>query len=184
MAFLSKLFGVQVNKAAMLAAHPGIGSMLTFDSSANFPSILDLEEEKLEVGKLFAGKEYKEGIPEYFDYLDTSTRNTYIDGSTNIMYRWKRYTKDQWGESHWEYDEERKKYIEPKEEDAPKREDYPTDDEYKEALDDWNSMLYPKYNAKGERVYEYNVAEDEKTTGWVYVPCAGGGSGDLYWSKI
>ena len=162
MAFKSKLYGRQVNKAVTMAAHEGIGSLLTFDSSTKFPTPLELMGEKVPSGKL-----EDSSIDQYFNYQDTSTHNIYVDASTNIMYRWKHYTLDEWKKAYWEQDENGN-FIEPV---KPTREDYDTDEEYEEALADYNNSIYPVTNAG---------------RGWKYVPCAGGGSGasDLYWEEI
>lgn len=166
MAFLSKLYGKQVNKAAQLAAHRGIGSTLTFDSSADFPTPAELCQEQCLCGELGDGED---PIKEFFDYRDTSTRNIYVDASTNMMYRWKHYSLDQWKEAYWEQDENGN-FIEPV---APVREDFSDDDEYNEAVEEYESSLYPTTDV------------EDASMGWLYVPCAGGGGGsDLYWNKF
>ena len=166
MAFLSKLYGKQINKAAQLAAHKSVGSLLTFDSSANFPTPAELCDDKVLCGVLGEGPN---AIPEYFNYMDTSTRNMYVDSSTNIMYRWKHYTLEQWKAAHWEQDEDGR-YIAPV---YPNRNDYADDEEFKTALEEYNASLYPTTNVP------------DASQGWTYVPCAGGGGGsDLYWSKF
>lgn len=193
MAYLSGLFGRQVNKAVILAAHRGVGSMLTFDSSKNFPEPSDLTLESCICGYIVkTGVEIpddatdaemlKYGIPEKFNYRDTSTRNVYIDSSANMMYRWKHYTRDEWGADHWEYDEKNKKWIEPEKPDPEKYGGEDTD-EYKEALETYNESKYPVYYKKdldGKDTDEMI----ENTMGYTYVVCAGGGGSDLYWTKI
>lgn len=165
MAFLSKLYGQQVNKSAQLAAHRGIGSLLTFDSSADFPQPAELCTNKALCGILGEGEN---AIQEYFNYADTSTRNLYVDSSDNIVYRWKHYTLEEWKEAHWEQDEN-EEYVEPV---MPNREDYDTEEDYKEAVDEYYASLYPTSDVP------------DASEGWTYVPCAGGGGGDLYWSKF
>jgi len=210
MAFLSKLFGRQVNKATQMAAHRGVGAVLTFDSSADFPDILTLRLPAVICGKLDAY--LKDGvtpnpkaIDEKFDYMDTSTKNLYVDESTNTIYRWKHFSKKEWAEANWEWVEvtdaqgnpvlnpdgtEKTQYVEPTAAKAPKLEDYNSQAEYEEAMVEWNNSLYPKYDENGHRVYEYNVGgayqepTDKENTGWAYVMCSGGGGGDLYWSQI
>ena len=160
MAFLSKLYGKQVNKAAQLAAHKSVGSLLTFDTSANFPTYPELCDDKVLCGMLGEGPN---AIPEYFNYMDTSARNIYVDSSTNIMYRWRHYTLEQWKAAYWEKGENGN-YIEPV---YPSRSDYPDDEEFNAAVDEYNASLYPS-----------------ASQGWTYVPCAGGGGSELYWSKL
>jgi hypothetical protein len=182
MAFLSKLYGKQVNKATILAAHSGVGAMLTFDSSAKFPTPSELILDNCLCGYITSNREEidpdtgvpKDSIPEYFNYKDTSTRNMYVDATSNIMYRWKHYTIDEWGADHWEYDNINKKWIIP---DKPLRENYDTNDEYNEALSDWNSLQYPTYIDINDK----SIVEAE---GYTYVACAGGGGSDLYWTKL
>lgn len=166
MAFLSKLYGKQVNKAAQLAAHKSIGSLLTFDSSADFPAPADLCKEVVLCGELGEGPN---AIPEYFNYMDTSTRNIYVDMSTNIMYRWKHYTLEEWKAAYWEQDEDGN-YIKPV---KPTTADYPDPEEYQVALDEYNASLYPTC-----------PTVPDASMGWTYVPCAGGGGGDLTWGKF
>lgn len=179
MAFLSKLYGKQVNKAANLAAHKAVGATLTFDSYTDFPQATDLAKEKCLCGYLSTTNEETSentlnGIPEYFDYRDTSTRNLYVDASSNMIYRWKHYTLDEWGAAHWDYDEEKHEWIVPEEPGVePKREDYPTEELYEIAHDNWQELVdlqYPNNPEIGSQ-------------GWCYVTCAGGGS-VLYWNKI
>ena len=101
--------------------------------------------------------------------MDTSTRNMYVDSSTNIMYRWKHYTLEQWKAAHWEQDEDGR-YIAPV---YPNRNDFSDDEEYNTALEEYNASLYPRTDVP------------DASQGWTYVPCAGGGGGsDLYWSKF
>lgn len=166
MAFLSKLYGKQVNKAAQLAAHKGVGSLLTFDSSANFPTPSELCRENVLCGLLGDGPN---AIKEIFNYADTSTRNLYVDCDKNIVYRWKHYTLDEWKKEHWEQDDN-ENYIEPVE---PIRADYDSDEDYNEALADYEASLYPTTDVA------------DASQGWTYVPCAGGGGGgDLYWEHF
>ena len=172
MAFLSRLYGAQINKAGLLAAHQGAGTILTFDSSLVFPTPEMLASKGVESGVLKPDEYYYAGatsLMQKFDYKDSSTLNIYVDSSSNIMYRWKHYTFEEWKKTHWDQDEDGN-YIEPVE---PKREDYDTDEEYDEALLDYNNSIYPTSD----------VADASR--GWTYVPCAGGGSGsDLYWEEI
>lgn len=168
MAFLSKLYGKQVNKAAQLAAHKGVGSLLTFDSSADFPSPSDLCSNKVLCG-ILGDPDDPNAIQEYFDYLDTSTRNLYVDCESNIVYRWKHYTLEDWKKERWEQDEN-ENYVEPV---MPVRADYDSDEEYEEALGEYEASLYPTTDVP------------DASQGWTYVPCAGGGGGgDLYWSQF
>jgi len=193
MAYLSGLYGRQVNKAVILSAHSGVGSMLTFDSSAKFPAPSDLILESCICGYIVnrgvtipddvTDEDMpKYGIPEKFNYKDTSTRNIYIDSSANMMYRWKHYTEDEWGADHWEYDEKNKTWIKPE---KPNPEDYggETTDEYKEALEAYNESKYPVYYKKDLDGKDTDV-EIPDTAGYTYVACAGGGGSDLYWTKI
>ena len=167
MAFLSRL-------------HAGVGAILTFESYADFPSETDLVNDKCLCGYITENNEestqnVENAIPEYFNYKDTSTRNIYVDASSNMMYRWTHYTLDEWGASHWDYDEKNKKWIVPAAPGPePKLEDYSTKEEFDEAHDKWqelSELQYPDNPAIG-------------STGWCYVPCAGGGGSDLYWTKI
>ena len=161
MGFLSKLFGKQVNKAAMLSAHFAVGSTLTFDSSADFPSAetLALENDTPDPswqkyyeatgnwpdGKTRVVSGVLDGINEYFPYRDSSTRNIYIDSSANMMYRWKYFTKAQWEDAFGE-----------------------------ESGDPESKPL----------VFDV-VKENGVIVGYHgYVPCAGGGGGDLYWQDL
>lgn len=172
MAFISKLFGSQINKTALLSAHKGAGTILTFDSSLNFPTPQNLSEKWVFGGNidpdeyLYSGTA---GLAQYFDFKDSSTLNIYVDASTNIMYRWKHYTLDEWKKLHWSQDDNGN-YIKPTE---PNREDYDSDEEYNEALLDYKNSIYPTSNVQ------------DASNGWTYVACAGGGSGsDLYWEEI
>jgi hypothetical protein len=166
MAFLSKLYGKQVNKAAQLAAHKSVGSLLTFDSSADFPTPAELCDDKVLCGVLGEGPN---AIPEYFNYMDTSTRNIYVDMSTNIMYRWKHFTMEQWKAAYWEQDEDGR-YIAPQ---VPVREDFSDIEEYNTAVEEYKASLYPTC-----------PGVPDASMGWKYVPCAGGGGGDLTWGKF
>lgn len=181
MAFLSRLYGKQVNKATRLAANKAAGATLTFDSYKDFPTYDQLQEVYSDSGCLLTGKggegdlvqtdDYDNGTPEHFNYRDSSTRNLYVDASANMIYRWKIYTKDQWAEDHWEWDDVHKTWIEPaKPGEEPKREDFATDAEYEEKHDEWQDLKDAQY--------------PEATGGGQYVPCAGGGGGDLYWTEI
>lgn len=167
MAFISNLYGKQINKSAQLAAHAGVGALLNFDSYADFPTPDILCLDKVLCGRI--GDE-ETGIPEYFNYADTSTRNMYVDSSSNIMYRWRHYTVEEWKAAHWDQDEQGN-YIAPV---LPLLEDFSDEEEYNIALSEYNAALYP-----------LNPDVEDASQGWCYVPCAGGGGGsDLYWSKF
>ena len=127
MAFLSRLYGAQINKAGLLTAHKGAGTILTFDSSLDFPTPEMLASKSVESGVLKPDEYYYAGatsLMQKFDYKDSSTLNIYVDSSSNIMYRWKHYTFEEWKKTHWDQDEDGN-FIEPVE---PKREDYDTDE--------------------------------------------------------
>lgn len=249
MAFLSKLHGRQVNKAVQMSAHRGYGSLLSFDSKKDFPSIRTLANDLVESGRLFAydesGNRIGQGTPnsddyiikEMFDYLDSSTKNVYIDTESNMMYRWKHYTKLEWAKENWEWTEEvvddhgnvitPSTYIEPTKAMAPKVEDYNNAEEFNEAYQEWIDHLYPayfvesiasvhtmetleddadhpamlsedrRYKVGGDHVEPQNTYVPKKPSangtvtdeagyiyGYAYVPCAGGGGGELVWNSL
>lgn len=167
MGYLSNLYGKQVDKAANLTAHYAIGSTLTFDSSARFPTpeMLALENDSPNpawqsyyerTGKWPDGKERVctgflggngpgEGIKEYFPYRDSSTNNIYIDAAANMMYRWKYFSAADWEAAYGEEgDPEAKPTV-------------------------FDIVRDESGNIKGYHGY---------------VPCAGGGGGDLYWTPL
>ena len=161
MGFLSKLFGKQVNKATNLSAHYAVGATLTFDSSADFPTadVLALENDTPD--------------PKWQSYYDRTGK--WPDGKT----------RDCSGEL-----DGIKEYF-------PYR-DSSTRNIY---IDASANMMYRwKYftAAQWEEAYGEESGDPEskplvfdvvKENGVIvgyhgYVPCAGGGGGDLYWTPM
>lgn len=112
MSYKSGYTGPQVSKAVKYMTHPNVGTVLTFDASANFPPRTG--------GDYALDSSYFGGNAERF---------LFVDSSNNMVYRWQYLSQEQWLETHDNLDE------------------YPAD-------------------------------------GYSYVPCSGGGSGDLVWTPL
>ena len=83
MSYRSGYTGPQVSKAVKYMTHPNVGTVLTFDTSANFPPKTG-GDDALD-GPYFGGNAEK--------FL-------FVDAANNMMYRWRHLTQEQWLETH------------------------------------------------------------------------------------
>ena len=83
MSYRSSYTGPQVSKAVKYMTHPNVGTVLTFDTSANFPPKTG-GEDALD-GPYFGGN---------------AEKFIFVDAAENLMYRWRYLTQEQWLETH------------------------------------------------------------------------------------
>lgn len=178
MGFLSKLFGKQVNKAANLAAARGVGAALTFDSSADFPTAHELT--------------ILNDVPDLAEYPDAyefyEKNHYWPDGierkvSGKLFPRKDDGTVNPNGKPIYEFfpykDSSTKNLYIDSSANMMYRWKYFTKAQWDEAFGDETGDPEAK-----PTVYD-EVVEDGVIVGYHgYVPCAGGGGGDLYWDDM
>lgn len=96
MSYRSSYTGPQVSTAVKYMTHSNVGTVLTFDSSANFPAA-DGGDDSLK-GPYFRNS--KTGTLYDDNGMLIATKFLFVDALSNIMYRWRYLTQEEWLESH------------------------------------------------------------------------------------
>lgn len=162
MGFLSKLFGKQVNKATNLSAHYAVGATLTFDSSADFPSpdILALENDT--------------PSPDWKKYYEST--GTWPDGKRRVVCG----VLDGIDEYFPFRDSSTRNIYIDSSANMMYRWKYFTKEQWDEAYSEQSGDPESK-----PAVFDVVKDENNHIIGYHgYVPCAGGGGGDLYWTDL
>lgn len=96
MSYRSSYTGPQVSTAVKYMTHSNVGTVLTFDSSINFPAP-DGGDDSLK-GPYFRNS--KTGTLYDDNGMLIASKFLFVDSLTNIMYRWRYLSQEEWLETH------------------------------------------------------------------------------------